>query len=261
LQPGDSQIIPFEAPKQVGVYPIVCTYPGHWRRMHAALYVVDSLDEFRDDATALYEKYEPLIKDPLLKLIGKEYEWTIEELVESVKPLQTPRSFEVGQSVFKLASCATCHRMGEKEGLQIGPDLTKLDTTQKNTESILRSVIQPAEKIEKEFQSNVFILDTGITVQGMILEETDDTITVIENPLAKTKPMVIEKDEIEERAKVEQSIMPEALTNRLNREELLDLIAYVYAKGDKNHKIFEGQGCHGETGCYGDAGASGHHAR
>ncbi len=26
--------------------PIVCTYPGHWRRMYGALYVVDDLDEY-----------------------------------------------------------------------------------------------------------------------------------------------------------------------------------------------------------------------
>jgi putative heme-binding domain-containing protein len=257
LQPGDSQAISFEAPQEPGVYPIICTYPGHWRRMHAALYVVESLDEFDQDADAFYAKNEPLIKDELLKLIGKEYEWTIEELVESVKPLEVPRSFEVGQSVFKVANCATCHQMGTKEGLQIGPDLTKLDTTKKNAEAILRSVIKPAETIEEKYQTNIFLLDTGLTVTGMILEETDETIKVIENPLSKAKPIVIEKDEIDERAKSTKSIMPEALTNRLNREELLDVIAYVYAKGDKKHKIYKGEGCHGDTGHHGAGGEPG----
>ena len=40
LQPRNSQRLPFTAPKQPGVYPYVCTYPGHWRRMCGALYVV-----------------------------------------------------------------------------------------------------------------------------------------------------------------------------------------------------------------------------
>ena len=32
LQPRDSQRLSFNVPKQPGIYPIVCTYPGHWRR-------------------------------------------------------------------------------------------------------------------------------------------------------------------------------------------------------------------------------------
>ena len=36
----------FTAPAQPGVYPYVCTYPGHWRRMYGALYVVEDLDEY-----------------------------------------------------------------------------------------------------------------------------------------------------------------------------------------------------------------------
>ena len=40
LQPGQNQALSFEVPKQPGIYPYVCTYPGHWRRMYGALYVV-----------------------------------------------------------------------------------------------------------------------------------------------------------------------------------------------------------------------------
>ena len=42
LQAGDSQTLLFDAPTEPGVYPYVCTYPGHWRRMYGALYVVPS---------------------------------------------------------------------------------------------------------------------------------------------------------------------------------------------------------------------------
>ena len=34
--------------------------------------------------------------------------------------------------------------------------------------------------------------------------------------------------------------MPKGLANKLSREEILDLLAYVYARGDMKHKLFEG---------------------
>ena len=54
LQPRESQRLDFIAPKQPGVYPYVCTYPGHWRRMYGALYVVEDLDEYLADPEATW---------------------------------------------------------------------------------------------------------------------------------------------------------------------------------------------------------------
>ncbi|WP_242928901.1 plastocyanin/azurin family copper-binding protein [Pontibacter vulgaris] len=38
-KPGQSVIIEFTAPAKQGSYDYVCTYPGHWRRMHGKLIV------------------------------------------------------------------------------------------------------------------------------------------------------------------------------------------------------------------------------
>ena len=125
-----------------------------------------------------------------------------------------------------------------KLGRQFGPDLTKLDPKKRNAEHILRSLISPSEKIEEKYRSNVFVLESGKVVTGMVVEETATTVKVIENPLAKSKPIVIRKSDIEQRKKLTKSIMPIGLGSRLTREEILDLIAYVFAAGDKKHKIF-----------------------
>ena len=63
----------------------------------------------------------------------------------------------------------------------------------------------------------------------MILEETPDSVKLIENPLAKAEPLVIAKNSIESRQKSAKSIMPEGLVSKLTREEVLDLIAYIVA--------------------------------
>ncbi|MCH8830298.1 MAG: c-type cytochrome, partial [Planctomycetes bacterium] len=237
LQPGQYQSLSFNVPQTPGIYPYVCTYPGHWRRMYGALYVVADPEEYRANPQAYLALHKLTIKDDLLNLIGKSREWKLGDLLKFVKPLKQGRSFEVGQNAFKVANCVACHRMG-KVGFQFGPDLTKLDPKKKNAEHILRSLIDPSAKIEEKYRSNVFVLDSGKVVTGMVVEETKTTVKVIENPLAKSKAIVIRKDEIDARKKLTKSIMPIGLGSRLTREEILDLIAYVFAAGDKKNKIF-----------------------
>ena len=40
------------------------------------------------------------------------------------------------------------------------------------------------------------------------------------------------------------SMMPKGLLEKLTREEILDLEAYIAAKGDAKHKLFQGEGHH-----------------
>ena len=98
----------------------------------------------------------------------------------------------------------------------------------------------------------VFQLDSGQTITGLVVEETPTAYKVIENPLAKAVPVEITKAEITNQKKSETSIMPKGLLDKLTREEILDLVAYVLAKGDKSHAAFSGgspgHGAHGGHG-------------
>jgi putative heme-binding domain-containing protein len=237
LQPGESQAITFEAPKTPGVYPYVCTYPGHWRRMFGALYVVANLDEYQADPEAYLAKNPLPLKDELLASIGRNTEWKFEDLIDNVKMLPPGRSFEVGKNLFKVANCVGCHKLNG-EGRELGPDLTKLDAKKHTTEFILRSLVEPSKDIDEKFQSTTFVLDSGKVVVGMIVEENDNEVKVLVDPLAKGEPATILKSEIEERTKSTVSIMPQGLLDRLTREEILDLLAYLYARGDKKHAMY-----------------------
>ena len=110
---------------------------------------------------------------------------------------------------------------------------------------ILRSLLEPSAKIDEKYQTHVFTTKSGKVVTGMILEETPQRIKVIENPLAKTAPVLLDRADIEERSKSPTSIMPKGLLDKLTSEEILDLIAYVAAKGDAKAPLFQGQHEHG----------------
>jgi plastocyanin len=168
LQPGQNQTLTFRIPTQPGVFPYVCTYPGHWRRMFGALYVVQDLSRYQADPES-YLANNPLpVKDDLLIRNTRAREWTFDDLQAEVNKLRQGRSFEVGQELFKVASCVGCHKLNN-QGRVFGPDLVKLDPKKKTVETILQSILEPSRDIDKKFQSYTFLLDSGKVVTGMIV--------------------------------------------------------------------------------------------
>jgi putative heme-binding domain-containing protein len=244
LQPRETQKLSFTAPARPGVYPYVCTYPGHWLRMYGAMYVVDDLDDYLADPEAYLVKHPLPAQDELLKFTRPRKEWKFEDLVSSVAQLDHGRSFNNGKQMFQVGACVACHKFNGV-GVELGPDLTKLDPKQQSPLEILRDIIEPSFRINEKFQSFVFETKAGKVITGLVVLENNDIVKVIENPLAKTEPVVIKKSDIAERQKSPTSIMPKGLLDRMSREEILDLVAYIASKGDPKHKLFQGAHEHG----------------
>ena len=172
--------------------------------------------------------------------VNRGREWKLSELASAVQPLPEGRAFMVGKQLFKVANCVACHKLNN-EGRVFGPDLAKLGSVDKKKHTpqyILESILNPSKDIDKKFQSQVFALDSGKVVTGMVVKETPNTVEIVIDPLAKGRPTVIKKSSIDDRAASKTSIMPLGLLNKLSREEILDLIAYVYARGDKSNPLF-----------------------
>jgi putative heme-binding domain-containing protein len=246
LQPRDTQKVSFTAPNQPGVYPFVCTYPGHWRRMYGALYVVADLDEYlaNPDEYLAAKKVEPL--DALLKDRRPRTEWKLEDLSGVVASLSDEHShgehqhatpnYGNGKQLFTVANCVGCHKL-DGVGREFGPDLTKLEPKWTSVD-ILKEILDPSAKINEKYQTNVIELGSGKVITGLVIEETPDVIKVVENPLIKADPVVIKRGDIVERTKSKVSIMPKGLLDKLTRDEILELVAYVNARGAKNHPAF-----------------------
>ena len=61
------------------------------------------------------------------------------------------------------------------------------------------------------------------------------------NPLAKAESKLIKKDDIDGAPKPSPvSIMPKGLLDKLTKDEILDVLAYVWSKADPKHKYFQG---------------------
>ena len=250
LQPGESEAIAYQAPSVPGVYPYVCTYPGHWRRMYGAMYVVEDLKSYLKNPDQYLANQAFEIKDELLNYNTRDTDWKFAEFADSLSAFEAHdphadethqhgpgRSYEVGQSVFRVANCGACHRLNG-EGIEFGPDLAKLDPKKQNVKHVLQSILEPSQEIEDKYRTYAFELESGRTVNGVILEESADAVKIIVDPLAKSEPIVISTNEIEERTALPVSQMPKGLLNKLSREEILDLLAYVLAGGNQEHDFF-----------------------
>ncbi len=247
LQPRESQRLSFTAPKTPGVYPIVCTYPGHWRRMYAALYVVENLDDYLANPEAYLAKNPLQIKDGLLKDRRPRTEWKFEDLSAAVEEMKSGRSYGTGKQMFQVATCISCHKFNGV-GNEFGPDLLKLDPKQQKPIEILRDMLDPSVRINDKYHTYLIELKSGKTVTGLILKEDKETIQLIENPLAKAEPITLKVSEVAERQKSPTSMMPKGLLDKLTRDEILDLVAYIYSRGDPKHMLFQGGHEHGSSG-------------
>ncbi len=102
---------------------------------------------------------------------------------------------------------------------------------------ILREILEPSRTIDEKYRQAIVALEDGKAHVGMIAAENDKTLSlVIGNP---PKTLEIPKSSIDDRANSPLSIMPVNLLNTLDKEQILDLLAYVLADGDARDPAFQ----------------------
>lgn len=220
-----SEALTFTAPKKAGEYPFVCTFPRHWMRMYGVMIVVDDLDEWQRNPVPP--------KDPIGSNRSFVKKWTTADLASDLKKSQNPVASSVGEKLFKEATCAQCHKLGDAGGA-VGPDLSDVFARFKGDRiGILTEILQPSNKIDPKYE--VYIVQTfdGLSVSGIITQQDADKITIIANP-ENPKPTTILRDDIEAMKKTSSSLMPKALMDNFNKEEILELMNYIEARQKKN---------------------------
>lgn len=148
------------------------------------------------------------------------------------------RSFNTGATAFKRIGCNQCHKIGA-DGGEFGPNLAQLDKKKQTPAYIVGSLIDPSKDIDEKYALRTYLTAQGEVISGFVVSETDSEVHVKSDPLKQDKPTIVRKDEIEEEKKNEKSAMPNGLLNYFSKDEVLDLVAYVLAAGDKNSELFK----------------------
>ncbi len=122
-------------------------------------------------------------------------------------------------------TCRKCHEYGEQTS-PLGPDLTRPEKEVTDV-FLIESILAPSKEIREGYEPVVVITDEGKTVTGLLVEDLPEKL-VLRDPLGDAELVTIAKDEIDERAQSDLSVMPPGLMNQLaNRQQFLDLALYV----------------------------------
>jgi putative heme-binding domain-containing protein len=138
-----------------------------------------------------------------------------------------------GRKVFEIALCSRCHRF-QGSGYAVGPNLTGV-AKRLGRNDLLRAILLPSESIAQNYRTDVLELVDGRTLSGQIIPTLDyraPFLLLAENPLLPDQTIKITKVEVLKSKRSDLSIMPPGLLNNLNKQEVLDLLAYLESTGN-----------------------------
>ena len=211
------QVLRFEAPTQPGVYPYVCTFPGHWVVMNGVMVVAE--DASSADAM-LAESTPKTVK-----------QYTMDDFSDFQQAVREPDAATVtrGMTAFVKARCNQCHIVAG-HGVNLGPDLAESVKKLKGRD-LLAQMLEPSSKIHEDFQSYRFLLDDGRVLNGVIVKEDKRTYSIATNLLTPNSLTEIRKKDIEEKLASKISPMPDGMLDVLTKDEIMDLHAFVESGG------------------------------
>ena len=129
-----------------------------------------------------------------------------------------------GKPIFK-EQCAVCHKLFD-EGENIGPDLTGADRG--NLDFLMTSLVDPSALIRKEYQSQTIALRDGRVLSGLVIDENDRVLTLVDSNRQKT---AISREMIEDSKPADISLMPEGMLEKLTEPQIRDLFRYLQSGG------------------------------
>ncbi|RUL89727.1 family 16 glycoside hydrolase [Tautonia sociabilis] len=174
----------------------------------------------------------PTVQRPFVK------EWTLDELIPRLEEgLARGRDYDRGRRLFAETTCFACHRFAG-EGGAVGPDLTGV-AGRFSPRDLLESIVHPSKEISDQYQAITIATTDGRIVTGRIVNLNGDNLMIMTNMLDPNGLERVERSKIEELAPSPVSMMPEGLLNTMDEDEILDLLAYLLSRGDREAAMFE----------------------
>jgi putative heme-binding domain-containing protein len=165
----------------------------------------------------------PFANLPAMKGPGRQ--WTVEEVVKLAEEGLEGRDRENGKKVFQGALCAACHRYGN-EGGAAGPDLTTLGG-RFGVREIVEAIQDPNKVVSDQYAFDLITRKDGTVITGKITGDIGGKRVIATNPFDFTQTITIDRNDIREVKPSPASPMPPGLINRLNPDELKDLLAFL----------------------------------
>ena len=103
---------------------------------------------------------------------------------------------------------------------------------------LLESIVEPSKEISDQYGAVVIRKKNGDVVTGRVGNLNGDVLMVIENMFAPNDFTDVKRQDIEAIEPSKVSMMPEGLLNSLKEDEIVDLVAFLLSRGDRQSTMF-----------------------
>jgi putative heme-binding domain-containing protein len=208
-RPSQTAVLRFKAPAEPGIYPFVCTFPGHWVVMKGEMVVAKNLA----DVPAMLAARKP----------AAVAEWTVKDFAGATIP-HDKETVARGLKAFMKAQCTQCHQVFG-HGVNLGPDLCDVFERYKG-EKLLRQILEPSSEIPEKYLNQRLELADERVVTGVVVKEGGE-YHVLTNLLTPNSVTRIPAKDVVRKVPSKVSPMPTGLANVLTREEVIDLLGFL----------------------------------
>ena len=92
--------------------------------------------------------------------------------------------------------------------------------------------------INEQFSAITVVTNAGLTHTGVVVNLSGDSMTLNTDLTDPNQRVNIDRKEIDELVVSKVSPMPVGLFDKMTKDEIMDLIAYVISGGDAKHAYF-----------------------
>lgn len=118
--------------------------------------------------------------------------------------------------------CAICHALGGSSDGKLGPDLA--GTWRNGADYFIENIVDPNAVVGDAYQLGIVTLKDGTVVAGAVENESPTSISVRTIP----GPVVsVPVAEVQERQKLEQSLMPPGILEALSERDMIALLKFL----------------------------------
>jgi putative heme-binding domain-containing protein len=164
--------------------------------------------------------------------------WKVDDMTKAMETgFKSGRDFDRGRKLFATAKCFGCHRY-DNEGGSNGPDLTGV-SGRFSPRDLLESIVEPSKEISDQYAAvEIRTTDERIVI-GRIVNLNNDTVMVNTDMLNPGSTVSVDRKQIASMKRSKLSMMPSGLVDTFKEDEILDLMAYILSRGDRNSAMFK----------------------
>jgi putative heme-binding domain-containing protein len=120
------------------------------------------------------------------------------------------------------AECTACHTV-RGQGARVGPELTRIGASKTRAE-LLEAIAFPSASFARGYETFRVRTRDGDVIDGFLARESPEAVVLVQGDRSERR---IARDAVERIEQGSVSIMPQGFAERLNPDDLRDLLAYL----------------------------------